>query len=248
MASPTLTATAMAFRDQRRRPLVLILLLIVPALVIGLSVSETPATPRLIELPGGTWIATTMRALHGPEMAKFSVAFVAALVGVFVMQSALQGDRRLVVAGFRAGHTVIARLAVLLAATGVAVAVAAGVMALFSTPDSWLTVIVALALIGVIYALIGALAGALLDKLGATYLILFILIVDLSVVQTPMFHATPGQFAFLFPGYGPTRVMMDGAFAHSFSAWGELLIALGWIAILALGVWTVLRRAVSTHQ
>ena len=40
-------------------------------------------------------------------MAKISIAFVAALVGVFVMQSALQGDRRLVVAGFRAGEAVL---------------------------------------------------------------------------------------------------------------------------------------------
>ena len=90
MAGRTLTATAMAFRDQRRRPLVLILLVIVPAYVITRSIATTEATPRQIGLPGGEVITTTMRDLHGAIMGGTAVAFVAALVGVFVMHSAIQ--------------------------------------------------------------------------------------------------------------------------------------------------------------
>ena len=52
MVERTLTATSMAFRDQRRRPLVLILLVVVPAYVITRSIAETLATPRRIGLPG----------------------------------------------------------------------------------------------------------------------------------------------------------------------------------------------------
>lgn len=244
MSSPARTATRMAFRDQRRRPLVLILLVIFPAYIITKSVAETQPTPRRIGLPGGETVTTTMKALHGPEMAKISVAFAAALVGVFVMQSALQADRRLVLAGLRAGHAVLARLSVLVAATALAVAVAAGVSALFFTPVAWPAVIAALALVGLIYALIGALAGALLDKLPATYLILFLVMTDLGVVQTPMFHATPPRLAFLLPGYAPTRVMLDGAFAPTFHADGDLLLAAGWLATLAIAVYARLRRAV----
>jgi MFS family permease len=244
MSTRALTATAMAFRDQRRRPLVLILLVVIPAYVITKSVAETQATARQIELPGGIWITTTMKALHGPEMAKMSVAFVAALVGVFVMQSALQGDRRLVIAGFRPGETVLARLAVLTAASAIVVAVSTLVTALFFTPASWLVVIAALGLTGLIYAAIGALAGALLDKLPATYLILFGVMSDLGVVQSAMFHATPVHGAALLPGYGPSRVLLDGAYSHAFHASGPLLISLGWAAALAACVYLVLRRAV----
>ena len=57
------------------------------------------------------------------------------------MQSALQGDRRLVVAGFRPGETVIARLLVLAAATALVVAVSAIVTALNFTAASWLPLI-----------------------------------------------------------------------------------------------------------
>ncbi|MDQ2896124.1 MAG: hypothetical protein M3Y09_10845, partial [Actinomycetota bacterium] len=73
MSSRTATATLMAFRDQRRRPLVLILLVIVPAIVVLWSVAITKATPRRIGLPGGVWVTTTMKALHGPVMAGFTV-------------------------------------------------------------------------------------------------------------------------------------------------------------------------------
>jgi hypothetical protein len=247
MSAPTGTATAMAFRDQRRRPLVLILLVLFPAYVITKAIADTRPEPRLIGLPGGVQVMTTMRDLHAPEMAKISVAFAVALVGVFVMQSALQGDRRLVVAGFPARAAVLARVAVVLAATAVVVTVSAVVTGLFFTPDQWWAVIAALILIGLIYGAIGALAGALLDKLPATYLILFLAMTDLGVVQTPMFHATPASFAWLLPGYGPTRVMIDGAFSARFHAGGQLLLSLGWVAALGVAVYVLLRRALSAH-
>ncbi len=239
------TATAMAFRDQERRPLVLILLVIIPAYVITRSIAETLPTPRQIGLPGGVVVTTTMRDLHGAGMGGLVVAFVVALVGVvFVMQSALEGDRRLVLAGYRPGETVIARLLVLSAAMALVVAVAAIVTALNFTAASWLPMIVGLALIGMIYGAIGALAGAVLDKLAATYLILFLVMTDLGVVQSPMFHTTPGSLAVLLPGYAPSRLMYEGAFSTSFHAGGELALSLAWLAVLSIGVFFVLRRAV----
>jgi hypothetical protein len=104
--------------------------------------------------------------------------------------------------------------------------------------------IASLMLLGLIYAAIGALAGALLDTLAATYLMLFLVMTDIGVVQTPMFHVTPGRFAVLLPGYGPSRVMYDGAFSSTFHATSELLLSLGWTAALGLAVAIGLRRAV----
>lgn len=241
------TATAMAFRDQGRRPLVLILLVIVPAYVITRSIAETLPTARQIGLPGGVVVTTTMRDLHGAGMGGLVVAFVVALVGVFVMQSALEGDRRLVLAGFHPGETVFARVVVLACATALVVGVSVLVTALNFSAASWLPVIAALALIGLIYGAIGALAGAVLDKLAATYLILFLVMTDLGVVQSPMFHTTPGSLAVLLPGHGPSRMLYEGAFSHSFNAGGELLLSLAWLAVLGLAVYFVLRRAVGSR-
>ena len=238
------TATTMAFRDQLRRPLVLVLLVIVPAYVITRSIAETLPTARRIALPGGEVVTTTMRDLHGAGMGGLVIAFVVALVGVFVMQSALEGDRRLVLAGFRPGETVVARLAVLLCATALVVAVSVLVTALEFTAASWPATIAALTLIGLIYGAIGALAGAVLNKLAATYLILFLAMTDLGVVQSPMFHTEPGPLAVLLPGYGPSRAMYDGAFSSGFDAGAELLLGLAWLGVLGAAVYVVLRRAV----
>ena len=246
MTAPARTrvATGMAFRDQLRRPLVLVLIVVIPAYVITRSIAETLATPRTIGLPDGVFVTTTMKELHGAGMGGVVVAFVAALLGVFVMQSALEGDRRLVVAGFQPGETVLARLLVLLSGTALVVAVSAVVTALNFTADNWVPLIGSMLLLGLIYASIGALAGALLDKLAATYLMLFLVMTDIGVVQTPMFHVTPGRFAVLLPGYGPSRVMYDAAFSTSFHATTELLLSFAWIAALGVAVAFVLRRAV----
>jgi len=93
---------------------------------------------------------------------------------------------------------------------------------------------------------LGALAGAVLDKLAATYLMLFLVMTDLGVVQSPMFRETPGSGAVLLPGYGPSRVMYDGAFSQSFHATEELLLSLAWLAALGVAVYVVLRRAVGS--
>jgi hypothetical protein len=244
----TRTATVMAFRDQRRRPLVLILLVLLPAYVITKSIAETLDTPRRIGLPDGVWVTTTMKDLHGAGMGGVVIAFAAAPLGVFVMQSALEGDRRLVVAGFRPGETVIARLLVLVGATSLVVVVSALVTALNFTAASWPALVAAMVLLGLIYAAIGALAGALLDKLAATYLMLFLVMTDLGVVQTPMFHETPPSGAWLLPGYGPSRAMYDGAFSHTFHAGGELLLGLAWLAVLGVAVLVLLRRAVAAGR
>ena len=242
-----LTATAMAFRDQLRRPLVLILLILLPAYVIFRSIAITEATPRPVTLPGGDVIASTMRDVHGAVMAGNVIAFVAGLVGVFVMHSALQGDRRLVVAGFRPGEAISARLLVMAAATGLVVAVSAIVTALSFDVASWVPFIASLLIIGLMYAAIGALAGAVLDRLAATYLILFLALTDLGIVQNPMF-GTPNGGAVLLPGYGPGRLMVDGAFSTRFHAGGDLLLSLAWIGLLGGAVFVVLRRAVGSSS
>jgi len=244
----TLIATRMAFHDQRRRPLLVILLVIVPAYVITRSIADTEATPRRIGVPGGGEITTTMRDLHGAVMAGTAIAFVAALVGVFVMQSALTGDRRLVIAGYRPGETIAARLLVLGAATVLVVAISAVVTAANFTPASWVPLVAAWVLTGTIYAAIGALAGAVVDKLAATYLMLFLVMTDLGIVQNPMFgDGTPDAWAVLLPGNGPGRMMVDGGFSSPFHASGELALSLGWVAGLLVAVYVVLRRAVGSR-
>jgi hypothetical protein len=235
----------MAFRDQRRRPLLLILLVVLPAYVITRSIAITEPTPQEVGLPGGAVIASNMRDIHGAVMGGTIIGFAAGLGGVWVMPAALQGDRRLVIAGFRPGEAIVARLVVVAAATGLVVAVSALVTALAFDPASWTPFLAGLLLIGLVYALLGALIGAVLDKLAATYLILFLVMTDVSIVQNPMFgDGRPDGWAVVLPGYGPSRLMVEGAFSDSFHAGGVLLLSLGLTVALTAAVLVVLRRSV----
>ncbi len=84
------------------------------------------------------------------------------------------------------------------------------------TPHEWGWFAFATAAIGVTYAGLGALAGTLLGRVGATYLVLIGSMLDIGVVQNPMFGSgTPPAWGVVLPGYGPMRIVMSASFAHA---------------------------------
>ena len=245
MTGRALTATRMGFREQARRPLLLVLLLAVPFIFISWSFAITEPTPHLISLPGGQRLLTTMKDLHGAIMVPITVGFLAGLIGLFVVQSALESDRRLVLAGFSPGEAILPRLVVLVSATVVVLAVSLAVTTIDFIPSSWGVFVAGNLLTGLIYGAIGALAGALVGRLGGAYLMFFLPMMDIGVAQNPMFFdGAPKAWAAVLPGYGPTRVLIDGAFSQSFHAAGPLAVALLWLAALTVALVVLLRRAV----
>lgn len=237
------TATQLGFREQARRPLLLVLLAVLPFFFITRAIAATEPDPRRIGLPGGGEVLTTMRDVHGALMVSITVAFLAGLCGAFIMRSAQNADRRLVVAGFRPIEALVPRLAVLAAATALGLVVSLAVTALSFGPASWPVFVLGNLLIGLTYACIGALAGAALGQLGATYLVLFIAMLGIGILQSPMFgDGTPGGLAYFFPDYGAARVVVDGGFSDGFHAYPELALAVGWLlALAALVAWTMRR-------
>lgn len=243
MSARVATATRLGFREQARRPLLGVLLVVLPFFFITRAIAATEPEPRRIGLPGGDQVLTTMRDVHGAMMVAITVAFLAGLCGAFIMRSAQSADRRLVVAGFRPIEALVPRLAVLAAATGVALVVSLAVTALSFGPASWAVFVVGTLLIGLTYAGIGALAGAALGQLGATYVVLFVAMLGMGILQNPMFgDGTPSGLAYFFPDYGATRIVVDGGFSAGFHAWGELALALGWLVLLAGAVAWTMRR------
>jgi hypothetical protein len=162
---------------------------------------------------------------------------------VFIMRSARSADRRLVVAGYSPLEAVLPRLIVLATATATVLTVSLAVTALSWTPAAWPVFILGNLLVGLSYACVGALAGAALGQLGATYVVLFLAMLGTGILQNPMFgDGTPGGLAYAFPDYGAGRIIIDGAFSATFHAWGELALAIGWLAVLVGAVGLVLRR------
>ncbi|MBI5310880.1 MAG: hypothetical protein HZB14_07655 [Actinobacteria bacterium] len=241
-------ATRLGFREQFRRPLLIVLIVGLPFFFITRSIARTEPIPRQISLPGGEVVLTTMRELHGASMAAITIAFIAGLCGAYVMRSARAADRRLVIAGFRPVEAVLPRLAVLAAATSIAAGVSLAVTALSFSPASWPAFAAGNILVGFTFACVGVLAGALLGQLGATYTVLFLAMLGTGILQNPMFgDGTPKGLAYGFPDYGAGRVIATGAFGQEFHAAPQLGLALAWMTLLVAAVVLVLRRTLATN-
>ncbi len=66
---------------------------------------------------------------------------------------------------------------------------------------------------------------------------------DLGIAQSPMLRAEPPAWGRLLPGYGGSRMLLDGALTSGFDQIASLLIGLGWLAGLTVAVAVVFRRA-----
>ncbi len=58
-----------------------------------------------------------------------------------------------------------------------------------------------------------------------------------------MLHAEPTTFARLLPGYGGSRVLLDGALTSTFDQTQPLLIGVAWLIALSATIALIYRRA-----
>jgi hypothetical protein len=68
-------------------------------------------------------------------------------------------------------------------------------------------------------------------------------VLDILFAQSPMLRPTPPSWAHFLPGYGATRVLVDGTLTSVFNQSGPLLLALAWVAALALVAGLVFRHS-----
>ena len=240
---------AVAFRygllAYSRNPVLWVLLVALPAVYIRLSVAVTPPLPDPVALDEHGRQVTyllSMTNVHAATMAAMAVASLAGLVGLFVVLGSAEGDRRLVLAGYRARTVLATRVGVLAVITLLVTAVSLAVTVPTFTPRLWLPFVGGTVLIALTYGLIGVLVGPLAGRMGGLYLLFLLPFVDVGLGQAPVFQAAPPTWATFLPAYGGMRLVVDGAFAPDFSAMGALLLALGWLVAIAIAALVIFRR------
>ena len=220
------------FRDYRRNLVLWVLLVGLPTAFITLSIAVTPGDPTPVELVEhgrrGLQILS-MSDLHGAIMVPITVGFLAGVAGLFVALGSAEGDRRLVLAGYRPLEVLAARLGVILFAAVLTTGVALAVTGASFTPQSWVTFAFANVLAAVTYGMIGVLAGPRLGLLGGLYVMLALPFIDIGIAQNAMFDAAPPAWAAFMPAHGAIRVMLDGGFTPGFDEYGALALALLWL-------------------
>lgn len=203
-------ALAAGARELRRTPLLLALLVFTPAYVIYVFTLVAPDGAAVLHV-GGETVRTTLPKAFPAFTTPMNAALLSAIAGLFLIGSAAAADGRLVVAGYRAHEVVLARLGLLVGVSGVTTVVSVGVMLTAFRPERLGWFLAATGLTALVYAMVGVLAGLLLDRLAGVYLVLFGSMLDLFVFQNPLATDPPAVAAWL-PGHFPLELAMEAGF------------------------------------
>ena len=121
-----------------------------------------------------------MADVHGAIMVPITIAFLAGLAGLFVVQGSLEADARLALAGFRPREILGARFGVVAVAALLTTFVALGVTAIDLTAGSWPWFTVGNVLVALTYGMIGVLIGSVFGRLGGLYLMFLLPFIDVG--------------------------------------------------------------------
>lgn len=226
-------ALRFGFRDYRRNLVLWVLLVGLPVLFITLSIVVTPDDPAPLELVENgrrSLQMLSMADIHGAIMVPITVGFLAGIAGLFVALGSAEGDRRLVLAGYRPLEVLAARLGIILFAALLTTGVSLAVTGASFTPQVWVTFAAANLAVATTYGMIGVLVGPRFGMLGGLYLMLALPFIDVGLAQNAMFGAAPPAWAEFMPAHGAVKVMLDGAFTPGFDTAGALILALAWLA------------------
>jgi ABC-2 type transport system permease protein len=237
----TTTAIRMGVSEFRRTPVLLALLVFLPAYMIGLFTQVAPDQPAVVHLTGETAQVSLTEAFPA-FTAPMTAALLSGIAGLFLMQSAADADGRLSVAGYRAREVVLARLGLLVGVSAVTSLVAIGVMLVAFEPNHLAWFALATGLAALVYGVVGVLAGLLLDRLPGVYLVMFGAMLDLFLFQNPLATDTPPGAEWM-PGHFPMQLAMDAGFAASVDA-GALGWGLAYLAVLVALATTAFYRSV----
>jgi len=225
-----------------------VLFVIVPLVFIWTADAVTPDEPIILTL---TEAGRRLRAsypmpdVHGATMAPIAIASLAALVGLFTMADSRDGDRRAALAGMRPAALVTARLGMLAAAALAATAVSLAATAAVFDAVRWPIYAAANILLALTYALVGALLAPIFGRVGGVFLAFLLPFLDIGISQSPMLRPDPAASARLLPGYGGSRVLLDGALTAGFDETRPLLYGLAWLVALTCLVTVTHRYAIS---
>ena len=235
-----------AFVDYRRNVAVWLLFLAVPAVFVLLSMAVTPPTSVPVEVTTAgelRVISASLIDVHGTVMGPVATAFLAGVAGLFVVLGSVQADRRLVLAGFRVGEVLVARIAVVALATVLSALVATAALGVSAFQGrQWLFLVLGVLLVGMTYGLIGVALGPFVGRVGGVLLMLALPFIDVGIAQNPMFGASPPSWGAVLPARGGIRLVIDAALTTDADQGVSIAMALAWLAVAAVAAAVVFRR------
>jgi hypothetical protein len=245
------TGIRMGAREAARNRVLWPLLVLVPAVFVLLAVATTPNEFEVMKASEGGRVAgfrVWLPDVHGGTMAPIAIGSLAALVGLFTVLNSRRADERLVLAGFRRGSLLTARLTIVASGALLATAASLAVTATVFSAGRWTVYIAGNILLALTYALVGALLGPVFGRVGGVLIAFLLPFIDLGIEQSAMLHPVPPGWAHALPGYGASRVLIDGALTPTLDEWAALGIALVWLIGLLFAVGVLFLRTMPSKR
>lgn len=238
----TRTALAATVKQFARTPVLLALLVVLPAYFVGLVGAVLPETPVRVETAS---VATETTLLEGvlPMLAVLAAVVVAAVGGLFLTVNTLDADGWLSLSGLPVRALFAARAGVLLAVAVVGSVAATAVMLVHVSPERLGVFLLSTVVLATTYGLVGAVAGVFLNRLGGVYAMLFGPTVDLFLFHSPLATDAPA-WAALLPGRWAGAAAMDAAFSSD-PNWVALGVSVAYVVVAAAVAGLAVRHAVS---
>lgn len=242
----------MGAKQLLRTPLFIILMVALPIVFIVGAFLRTPNAQFVVLVPEGVdqlRISVGMTDLHGAVMVPMTVAFLTGLAGLFVMLGARQGDHRMVVAGYSPEILLGVRLLLITTIGLLITTVSVGVTLIFFRPEQ-LGLFFAVNLVQALqYGFLGSIAGTFLSSISGTYLMFFFPMIDIGIIQNPMFgRETIALWIKFLPGYLPTEVLMDVSYSAHFDTIGPLALAIIYLIGIVLLATTLFRSVMKLRE
>ncbi|MFH5798978.1 hypothetical protein [Haladaptatus sp. CMAA 1911] len=225
------TATVAGLKSYARNPLLLAMFVFLPTYFLGVVSFLTPDAPTPVHLPGGGTTTASLSTVYPVLLAPLVGALVGGFAGFFRTHAGRDADARLVLAGYRPGELITARLG-LLAVVGVLVtAVSMGVLLVTLGPNRPGEIALATLLAAVTYGIVGALVGIVLGRLPGVYLMLFGPSIDVFLFQNPA--TTPDLPVELLPGHYPSALAVEAQFGGGITV-ETLGLGVAYLAVVTL--------------
>lgn len=239
----TATALAATVKQFARTPVLVALLVVLPAYFVGLLGLVVPDAAVTATLPSAT-VETALNGAMLPMLAALAAVMVAGIAGLFLTVDTLDADGWLALSGLPA-RTLFAARATALAGAAVVASVAATVaLSLLVSPEQPGVLLAAMAVLAVTYGFAGAVVGVALDRLAGVYVMLFGPAVDLFLLHSPLATDAPA-FAAATPGRWAGVAAMDAALTAD-PNWTALAVGVAYLAgaasCAAVAVWYAVQQ------
>ena len=218
------TGLLMTAKELLRNRIALILFLLIPSLfntLIVLTTRDRPITLYLASISEETFFKVSERSETLVFIALAAAGFIAAFLGLNLIQKHIGVDRRLVLCGYCPSELISAKLILLLFVILLIGGYGTSSLLFFFQPRHFFQVILGFILGGYIYGCYGLLVGAIFKRELEDILCIVLLgNIDVGWLQNPLYYSESRSKAIIraLPAFFPSQMTMVAAFTdHSVS-------------------------------